>query len=352
MSKRDLLNEIEAKKLRASGYFDAAHKLSLLRITFNRQEKVLTKTDASWALFIVGIVACIELAVREAICKLIDHGSPYIDRIGEFKDVLKLDVSIARALQDTRISFGDLLSHLLPVSNIEQINSHFGALFQKDFRQVLADAREFVEPSMSEILEDDEQEEVQALEQQQDREGGETPLLPISDVPALIASLGRLFKARHNVAHEADFDSVTANDVQGFFRTAEVFIHALDETVWQIIEPRMPRTAFGMSLVISKEASKVQDEMEEVEAKLFSLLSDNVKTPVALKPNGGESELKAFKKARKAFKKYLDAEVTFDLVRVGMISGNGLRILEAETLKDFCEFRIKRLKKAMEYFEY
>jgi hypothetical protein len=167
-----------------------------------------------------------------------------------------------------------------------------------------------------------------------------------------MASLGRLFRARHNTAHEADFESVSVNDVRGFFRTAEAFIHALDEIVSQILEPNMPRSAPGMALVATREAGKVYSEMQVLEAKLVSLFSDESKQiPSVGDDDRGHSEMRAFKTAQEAFEKHLDAEVAFELARVGMISGSGMRMLEAQTLKDFCEFRIKRLKEAIEHIE-
>lgn len=353
MSKRDLIREIEAKKLRSPGYNDAALRLFLLQHSFTQHEKAVIDFNAAWGLFLVGIVGCIEVAVRDALRRLIDYGPPYVDRISEFKDLLRLDINIARALQDKRLSFGDLFSHLLPVSTVEQINSHFGTLFQRDFRQVLADAREFVEPSFSELLDGEEQEELEpAPEADADPEDSESYLLPIPDVGALMASLVRLFRARHNAAHEADFESVSADDVRGFFRTAEIFIHAMDETVSQALEPNIPRSAIGTSLLAAQEAGKVHNEMQALEAKLVSLLPDESKlTPSVGNDDGELSELKAYRKAQEAFEKHLDAETTFNLVRVGAISGNGMRMLEAETLKDFCEFRIKRLKEAVEHIE-
>jgi hypothetical protein len=345
VSKHDLISEIEGKKLRFPTCHEASFRLFYLQDSFTEHEKTSPQPGPIHSLFLIGLAACLEVAIRDAIRKLIDHGSPFIDRISQFKDVLRLDVDVGRALHDRKISFGDLVSHLLPVSNLEQIYSHFSILLGADFRQVLTDAREFVEPTISELLGDEPGEnETEKPESELEPSDSARPLLPIADVEDLMASLGRLFRARHIAAHEADFELISSDDLHGFFRTAEVFIHALDEIVSQIIEPNMPRTGMGMSLVASKEASKAHQEMQELEAKLLGLFAQQ---EIILTGTDDASEISAFKAAQEAFEKHVDAEVAFELARVGTISGNGMRMLEAQTLKEFCDFRIKRLRQAI-----
>jgi len=104
----------------------------------------------------------------------------------------------------------------------------------------------------------------------------------------------------------------------------------------------------GMSLVASKEASKAHQEMKELEAKLLELFAQQ---EIIMTGTDEASEITAFKAAQEAFEKHVDAEVAFELARVGTISGNGMRMLEAQTLKDFCDFRIKRLRQAIESIE-
>jgi len=104
----------------------------------------------------------------------------------------------------------------------------------------------------------------------------------------------------------------------------------------------------GMSLVASKEASKAYQEMQELEAKLLGLFAQQ---EIILTGTDDASEISAFKAAQEAFEKHVDAEVAFELARVGTISGNGMRMLEAQTLKEFCDFRIKRLRQAIDWIE-
>jgi hypothetical protein len=110
----------------------------------------------------------------------------------------------------------------------------------------------------------------------------------------------------------------------------------------------MSRTAVGMSLVASKEASKAYQKMQELETKLLELFAQQ---EIILTGTDESSEITAFKAAQEAFENHVDAEVAFDLARVGTISSNGTRMLEAQTLKEFCDFRIKRLRQAIDWIE-
>jgi hypothetical protein len=97
-------------------------------------------------LFLVGIITCIELATRNAIQRLVDKGTPFIERIDKFKDFLKIDLNVTKALHDRKVSFGELLSHLLPINNVENVISHLGVLLDASFSETLKNLRHFQEP--------------------------------------------------------------------------------------------------------------------------------------------------------------------------------------------------------------
>ncbi len=341
--KRDLPKEIQAKKERAELNNDASLKLFFISHNFERRAEPKKSFDHENGLFVVGIVACIEVAVRDAIQKLIDHGRPYVERISEFKDTLHLDFNIAIALHDKRISFGDLVAHLLPVSNVAQINSHFEVLLGRKFKQVLADIREFVEPLDREI------QDSQAETDPELDDEGDPPLLPITDVDALIASLGRLFRARHNAAHEAVFDSVTDDELRDFFKAGEMFIHALDETVRQTLEPNMPRSAMGASMAAVEESGQVYDEMQALYEKASGLATD-VRDEFAGPDELTQSE--ALKAAQEAFEKYFDAEMAARGVYSSKLAGTGMRMRDAHVQKELCAHRIQMLNELIDDLEF
>jgi hypothetical protein len=106
-----------------------------------------------------------------------------------------------------------------------------------------------------------------------------------------------------------------------------------------------------MALVATREARSVQDEMRALEAKVASLLSPGFVVTKQHRPPPG-FELKAFRVPQEAFEKQLDAEATFDRALYMVIpDNNNMRMIEAQTLKDFCELRIKRLKVTIEFIE-
>lgn len=337
--KRDLLNEIRAKKERSEFYL-ASSDLFSLRMDFDERLEMKGASNRGNGLFVVGIVACIEVAVRYAIRRLIDHGRPYIERISEFKDPLPLDFNIALALHDKRVSFGDLVSHLLPVSNVAQINSHFGALFGRNFKHVLADIREFVEP---EFAEPDEPEAGSEPEE------SEPTLLPIPDVDALIANLGRLFRARHNAAHEADFDSVTNDEMREFFKTGETFIHALDEIVTQTVEPNMPRHAPGLSMVAVQEAERAAAEMDALYERAVALSAN---TQLSSSDSELPTQSEALRGAQEAFLRYLDAEMGSRGIFSSRLSGPGMRTRDAHVQEELCKHRIQMLSELISDLEF
>lgn len=264
MSKRDLIAEIIAKKLRSKDKWSRASSgLYKLERSFSAQEN---EGKRPFALYLIGVASCMEVAVREAVRRLVDHGSPYLDRIDEFKQHLRLDLDVVSALGDQRISFGDFVAHLLPVSSIEHIDSHLGVLLGCKLRQSLADIREFVEPPDSTWLGSENSEE--AFDSTERRN-------LVANPDDLLAVLGKIFTARHIAAHEADFNSVSRVDLAQFFQAARKFIDALGEIVDQALHPNAPRSSFGLSLQVANESGEIYSSMEETTQQVLRLLQSD-----------------------------------------------------------------------------
>ncbi len=333
MSKRDLIAEIIAKKLRSKDKWSrASSSLYELERSFASQEK---EGKGPFALYLIGVASCMEVAVREAVRRLVDHGSPYLDRIDEFKQHLRFDLDVVRALGDQHISFGDLVAHLLPVSSVEHIDSHLGALLGCKLRQSLADIREFVEPPASAWLGSEDSEDVPDSTERKN-------LVPNPD--ELLAVLSKIFTARHIAAHEADFSSVSRIDLVLFFQAARKFIDALEEIIDQTLHPNAPRSSFGLSLQVASEAGEIYSSMEETTQQVLRLLqSDAAKE---LPP-----AVKEFQAAQDAFHAYLEAETAFEEARVRPFSGNALRFLDSQIYSSLCGARNARLKEVVDDIE-
>jgi predicted CopG family antitoxin len=332
MSKRDLIREILEKKERTSyEWLSGSLKLYDVENSYRETKAKDITFGVNNSLFVVGIVSCVEISVRTGIKRLVDHGMPYTERLDRFKDFLKFDLSIAKALKDKKVSFGELISHLLPVKNIGNIIDHFGVLFADSFSSLLSEIREFKEPKDSDILGYDDTEQDNNLD-----EDDFEPRLLISDVNAIFANITKLFSKRHIIAHEAVFDSVKEVELEEYFTSARVFVDALEELIEQTLNPNKPRFAFLSSIVEANEASEVYEKMEQKFNELHSLVSDEqtfYDSDVTVR--------KQLKITQDKFLEYMESETSFVEALIKPMSGNTLRSIDSQVQKEFCEHRIK-----------
>ncbi len=322
MSKRNLIDEILAKKQREEFDYYGSFRLTSIESSFDRLSEKNAEDKTLLALYNVGIAACIEVAVRSTIRKLIDHGSPYIDRIEKFKNELRFELDIIKALHDKKISFGDFVSHLLPINGIEHINSHLDTLLDKKLRIALANVREFVEPPDEYFLWGNEEFCNDAdlyLEYQKSK--NESPLI-IEDIDRLMNDINGLYKDRHITAHEANFESLTLEGFRNYLKSAECFIKALYEYVEQTLNPDAPRFPFGASILSLQASGEVFSSMENAYEKLKDYLINR-----PLEYNKGE--LEKLIAAQKAFENYFEKEEEFQLALYGNGLANSLRFLDA-----------------------
>ena len=89
----------------------------------------------------VRSIACIEGYFRLVYANLIDFGDPYRKNASKFNRV-KFSIEMALSLQENAISIGEFVSHLLPLSSLEDINSTMSQLIDDDFLNLLQKKRE------------------------------------------------------------------------------------------------------------------------------------------------------------------------------------------------------------------
>lgn len=309
MSKRNLIQEIQQKNQRASG----KHLHGLLELyAIEQSARLLGGGDRTQiALHVMGIAACIEVSVRETIKRLVDSGAPFLNRAEAFKD-LRFDFALTRALSTQEITFGDLVSHSLPVSNLQQIASHVETLFddgrhQHSFQQVIGELREFVEPD---VLGSDE--EGTAIS---------TPPILVPAPDQLARDIGAIFEARHLVAHEATFDNVSLELLKAFLGSARLFVSVLYELVEQTLYPGRARFGFGQSIQHMEEAGKYRMASEVIAQRIRNRLTNW---------KGEDRDLPAkFERAEKLFEAYRDQEEHLRLAANRPFTGNAMRNIEA-----------------------
>jgi hypothetical protein len=314
MSKRDLVTEIQAKNARASTkYLHGNLELYNLEASFSR----LSESDSTLlALHIMGIASCIEVSVREAIKRLIDSGDPYFERAELFKDHIRFDYYLTKALSTGKITFGDLISHSLPVSRLDHIASHFEVLFNEKggtnkFRKIISEVRIHAEPSDDEPFGDEPAE----------RRQQEVPHL-LGDTEGLLNDIAAIFEVRHLVAHEANFNAVNFSDLSRFFRSARLFVDALYELIEQILNPGASRNGFGGSIQELNKAGKIR--------LAAIVIHEEVLIKLSFFRNERNDLLDLFSQTIRAFDDYHEAESNFRLALHGIATGNAMRNIEAD----------------------
>jgi 23S rRNA U2552 (ribose-2'-O)-methylase RlmE/FtsJ len=341
MSKRDLIGEILAKKER-NALSKAGYKFMTLNMSYSSLDNESIKDNTVLSLYIVGLAACIEIAVRDKVRQLIDYGSPFVDRIPGLlkKNELQFNLEIVKALQDKQISFGDFVSHLLPISQVEHINSHLDSLLGLTLRNALADIREFIEPPNPFLLDEDDQK--QTPEISSDVKEKSVPPKLVGDVEKLMSDIDRLFKIRHIIAHKANFESVTKNELKGFFLTTESFINALEEYVEQTLNPNAPRSLIGQRTAYRIESNKVFNSMGEIYQEIVNILSKETS-------RDHFETIKKLNIAQETFLKYLDDEFNFVLALYSIGTTSSYSYQEAYIDIALCSQRVERLEEALDF---
>jgi hypothetical protein len=143
MATRDLFAEIttlRTRNPRKKGPFDAALRRlePLKRATHSViKKKRLTTTEREFIRFTpVGVVACLEGYFKGLMCDLIDLGPPFLQNAVSFKEVKVTLEGLVRT-HSRHVSVGELLTHSLRISSLEDINHHMSIVLGNDFLQIL-----------------------------------------------------------------------------------------------------------------------------------------------------------------------------------------------------------------------
>ncbi|WP_155639045.1 HEPN domain-containing protein [Burkholderia cepacia] len=323
MSKRNPISEIQEKNARASNKYLHGN---LELYDLERSAQKIDESDATMrALHIMGIASCIEVSVREAIKRLVDSGTPYLERAESFKDHIKFDFLLTKALSDGTITFGDLVSHSLPVSRLEHIASHFEFLFsnkdqRKKFNKIISEIREYVEPSEEELFGDGKAGQAQQT----------APFL-IDQPDNLLLVIASIFEVRHLVAHEANFNAVSPDDLSKFLKSARLFVNCLYELVEQDLNPGRSRNGYGGSIQEMARAGRIQSEALAIQEKIMP--------KIPLIKSNEHNLIDLFTATTSAFDAYHQAELTFRLALHGMVTGNAMRNIESDVTTQLWQHR-------------
>jgi hypothetical protein len=88
----------------------------------------------------IGMVACVETYFRMAIRDLIDAGLPFNENLKKLQEI-KFDLVTILNIKQGKISPGEMVAHLLPLNNLEDINRNVSLITGKDFLEEIKDIK-------------------------------------------------------------------------------------------------------------------------------------------------------------------------------------------------------------------
>jgi|SRR5579872_2352367 len=252
MAKRDYLAEIAGVRGRNRHNLAVAElhlRLSRLESAFRSREKV----DAEFLkYFPVAMVACIEAYSRSQIREFIDRGSPFAERAARFDTAtFKFDLTLLRALGAKVLTAGELVSHVLPINGLEDVNNHISILTGQDFLEQLK------------IVHDRWAVEVK-----------KEPFEPIIGDPSdVFDGVKRCFDLRHIVAHEfASAARIEASEIERCYKAALTFLRAMAEYCNNALYPGAPLTQTDMNIEAAEDFRRCDAELDSLVGEFLSLL--------------------------------------------------------------------------------
>jgi hypothetical protein len=137
--KRNIISEIESKRVRINRYKSIIHDLKEFEERSNKNLVSLSDDSFSSELIPVKICSSFETFFREQIIFLIDRNHTDISKI-ELLDEIKafrFDLCFTHQIISKKSSLGEFVSHLVSLKNINNINRIFSCLLNVDFLRSL-----------------------------------------------------------------------------------------------------------------------------------------------------------------------------------------------------------------------
>ncbi|GGX62467.1 hypothetical protein GCM10007392_32960 [Saccharospirillum salsuginis] len=277
MSKaRDIIQEIaEVRERRRIG--NAMAELPLRLFALERAFKLHGSTDAELAkYFPVALIACLEGYFRMAIKDLVDAGEPYLSNAEKPASSVKLDFSLLRAVHGKSVTVGEIVSHGVPISRLEHIESVFSSLLGTGF---LSNLR---------VVSDRWAHEVKGQ-----------PAEPIlKDPDRVFGDVARTFELRHIICHEiASAYEINLAEIESCFESCVAFLRAADELISETLYPNAPLTQSDMNTSAGESLIKKRAEVEYAIDELQKSL--------------GEKEIDSLNKSQQLWEEYCDAWAHF-----------------------------------------
>lgn len=244
---RDKLAEIAARRARSNrgGWWRGKGELSVLESQWQRGSGPLQIPPQFVA---IRLVTILEVFTRDWVAELIDSGEPYTSRGAELaKGALKIDYAMAQALVGKQVTFGELVSHEIPLNDIGDIDRAFSTLLDSPLFVKLETIVDRWAISDGEVT--------------------PSPILPDPDV--VRAQIGRLFAARHIIVHELPDDrSIGLENIADFAQATMQFVEATDQYLDHLIHGYYPLTQLEINMAAAESADKADAELRDILARL------------------------------------------------------------------------------------
>lgn len=188
----------------------------------------------------VGLVACLEAYFRALIKELIDSGEPFQKRCSRF-DRIKFNFEIVAAIHGNTITLGDIISHLIPLNNKNDINNSMSILLNADFFEEIKNVREHWpwEPIKT------------------------APTKPIITDPAsILKNIDKTFDLRHIVCHEFGHPSqISLEEATLYIDSVELFLNATNFIAMKLLFKDVPDTQQKRNIYFGAKYQKANDKM-------------------------------------------------------------------------------------------
>lgn len=180
--------------------------------------------------FPIGMIACMEAYFRATYAELLDKGEPYASRADPLVKDLKIDWRAIRAIEGRTVSSGEVVSHSLSFSSLDDIVRVMTALLGSDFLTLLKTAQARHWMSLRDV-------------------GKERPQDVILNKPdETFRYITRTFELRHIFCHESALNvSVSREELEACMYHCELFLQATEELVWHTLDPNPPQSQAEMT---------------------------------------------------------------------------------------------------------
>lgn len=268
---RDKLAEITGIRMRGKGL---GHSRGMREIQALMDGWSGAGFKAPHQFIVIRLVTILEVFTRDWAARIIDAGDPYATRGADLvKGTLKIDFALARALVGKELSFGELVSHELPLNGVGDIDRVFSRLLDKSFFSHL----EGVVDRWAIKVE----------------RTPPTPIMPNSE--KVRSDLAGLFEKRHIFVHELpEQQEIDAGVLGAYIRSTSQFVNAADEAFNTLLYGDYPITQLEMNAAAAEDAAKVNEE-------LIAILK-------AIDPEGVDEDLRS---SQAAWETYRDRQAEY-----------------------------------------